>query len=74
MVSTDVPELVGLVPFAWTEKVSLPRYPGCDVYTYEARLSLCNLPCAGRCETPELNISPEILTENKQLPPEGTMM
>lgn len=33
MVTTEVPELVGLVPLAWTEKESLPLYPACDVYT-----------------------------------------
>ena len=71
MVIAEVPELVGLLPFAWTEKVSLPLYPACDVYTKEDTLSCWSVPCAGCCETLELNISPEMLTLNTQLPPEA---
>lgn len=71
MVSTEVPELVGLLPAAWTEKVSRPLYPGLDVYTNEDALTCCRLPCAGFCETLELSISPPMLKENKQLPPEA---
>ena len=42
------------------------------MYTKEDTLSCCRVPCAGFCETLELNISPAILKENMQLPPEAT--